>query len=326
MRVDNLMSHIEFKALITQAGSEEGARPLFQRLIASLVRVKYKDAREIRASPGDWGIDVLVGQLTGISLVWQAKYFINGVGDSQKDQIRDSFEQLMTKAEEKKFVVNAWTLCVPCNLSPEETRWWEKWKKENIKKYKVKIELMDETAIRSELESPDAEHVKMGYFGPNPTIAYYFIQAMEEHPERNIQELPEPSLYDEALFIHKLKAGGINENLSAKTQFFNAELLTQEILDKGESTEITSLMSLREKLRSMWETRFNAACNINENEEIRNLYPLLMESIEEHDKSSLNSPHIKASFVHKQGIVHQMANKCKVGWTKNFREKFRDYY
>lgn len=82
------MVHIDFKMLINQAGSEEGARVLFQRLIASLVRLKYKDAREIRPSPGDWGIDVLVGKLTGMSLIWQVKYFIDSVGDSQKKQIR----------------------------------------------------------------------------------------------------------------------------------------------------------------------------------------------------------------------------------------------
>jgi hypothetical protein len=316
--------HIDFKMLINQAGSEEGARVLFQRLIASLVRLKYKDAREIRPNPGDWGIDVLVGKLTGMSLIWQAKYFIDSVGDSQKKQIRDSFTQLMTKAKEHDFTVNAWTLCIPCNLSTDETTWWEGWKKRSSKKYRVKIELMDETALRAELESPDAEHIKMGYFGPNPTIISYFLQALKDHPERDIQELPELSLYEEALFIRKLKAGGIPELRSAKTQFFNAELLTQEIFDKGDTTEITSVQSIREKLRSMWETRFNDACA--NSEDLKGLCPTVMKAIEDQDGSALQSPDIKATFVHKQGIVHQMADKCEVGWSKDFREEFKEYY
>jgi len=59
------MVHIDFRTLISRAGSEDGARVLFQRMIASLIRIKFKDAREIRPCPGDWGIDVLVGELTG---------------------------------------------------------------------------------------------------------------------------------------------------------------------------------------------------------------------------------------------------------------------
>jgi hypothetical protein len=313
------MVHIDLRALISKAGSEDGARVLFQRLVASLVRVKYKDAREIRPSPGDWGIDVLVGNLSGMILVWQAKYFINGVGEAQQGQIRDSFKQLMKKAATERFAVTAWTLCIPCCLSAQEFRWWEGWKKRNSAKYGAKIELLDETAIRSELESPDASHLKQGYFGANPTIINYFQQVIKDHPDRDIQELPEPSLYDEATFIRKLKAGGIRELRSAKTQFFNAELLTQEILDKGDETEICSIRTLREKLRSMWETRFNCACS-NISDGLDRVYPELMRTIEEQDKGSLACQATKASFVHKQGIVHQMADRCEVGWTRNFRE------
>lgn len=317
------MIHVDFRILISHAGSEDGARQLFQRLVASLVRLRYKDAREIRPCPGDWGIDVLVGELTGVSLVWQAKYFIDGLGDPQKAQIRESFDQLMSRSKEKHFAVDVWSLCVPCSLSPDETRWWEKWKKgQKEKGYSLRIDLIDETTLRSDLDAPDAEHIKMGYFGPSPTIVHYFLQALQGHPEREIQTLPELSLYQESLFIRKLVAAGINEVRSAKTQFFNAELLTQEITDKGDPREITSVHSLQEKLRSVWETRFNEACAEPQNR-FGNLYPGTMRAIEEQDATSLRSPDIKASFVHKQGIVHQLANNCEVGWTKDFRNEFK---
>jgi hypothetical protein len=67
--------HVDLKILISQAGTEEGARYLFQRLIASIVKIQHRDARQIRASPGDWGIDVIVGELAEHNSIWQAKYF-----------------------------------------------------------------------------------------------------------------------------------------------------------------------------------------------------------------------------------------------------------
>jgi hypothetical protein len=315
---------IDFKTLIIHAQSVEGARALFERLITSLVRVKYKDAHSIRPNPGDWGIDVIEGKLTEACFIWQVKYFIDGIGDSQKAQIRDSFNQIMSKSRDKNFSVNAWTLCVPCSLAPQEMQWWEKWSKQMLKKYSVKIELWDEAVLRSELETPDAEHLRVGYFGQNPTTLYYFMQVMKEQ-EAAIQELPDPDLFEEALFIKKLKESGIIEYFSAKTQFFNAELLTQEILDKGVTEELRDLISLREKLRAMWEPKYNFACSKSDIELTR-LYSNLMLAIQEQDKTSLSTQVIKASFVHKQGVVHQLADKCQVGWTRNFRKYFVGYY
>lgn len=320
------MSNIDFKVLINRAGSEEGARILFQNLVSSLVRVKYKDARQIRPSPGDWGIDVLVGELSDYCLVWQAKYFINSVGDSQQKQIRESFEQLMLKSKENNFKVKIWTLCIPCSLSPKETKWWEGWSKKSSTKYDLLIKLMDETELRYQIESPDSEHIRSGYFGPNSSTLNYLLQVIHQHPERHIQKLPEDYLYDKALFIEKLKVGGIQEYKSAKTQFFNAELLTQEIIDKGDETELISLDNLREKIRSMWETRFIENFSCEERNEGPKLYSNLMKSIEDQTNNSLKSDEIKASFVHKQGIVHQMAENCDVGWSKDFRKQFINYY
>jgi len=315
------MVHIDFRTLISRAGSEDGARVLFQRMIASLIRIKFKDAREIRPCPGDWGIDVIVGELTGVSMVWQAKYFIDGVGDVQKKQIRGSFKTLMTKAEENTFTLELWTLCLPCNLSTDETKWWEGWKKKNEKKYNVKIKLMDETAIRSELETPDAQHIARHYFGPDTSIIRKVLEELKEQPERALECLPDQVMYEEALFIKKLKAGGASEIYSAKTAFFNAELLTQEVFDKGDSVEINSIQNLKLKLRSMWETRFNKL-STDKSSKFKNLYPGLMKDIEQQDTASLRSPEISATFLHKQGMVHQMANKCQVGWAKNFRDEF----
>ena len=53
--------------------------------------------------------------------VYQCKYFINGVDDPQKAQIRESFK---TASNSPDFTVNAWYLCLPVNLSVSEARWF----------------------------------------------------------------------------------------------------------------------------------------------------------------------------------------------------------
>jgi hypothetical protein len=313
------MTQIDLKSLMVKAGSEEGARVLFQRLIGSIVRCFYKDARDIRCSPGDWGIDVLLGDIGEVVSVWQAKYFIHGVGESQKSQIRESFKTLMKKSEGQNFKVDAWTLCISCDLSPEETKWWETWKKKAMRNYSLTIQLMDEGAIRSRLESPDAELVREGYFGANPAILNYLKQVMKQKPDRDIQTLPEQTLFEESLFVRKLRAADIKELASAKTQFFNAELLIHEVFDKGDESEISAIRSLAEKLRTVWETRYNDACLSGREQKMKRLYPETMKAIESMDKTALHCPLTQASLVHKQGIVHQLADKCEVGWTENFR-------
>jgi hypothetical protein len=227
----------------------------------------------------------------------------------------------MQKSTEENFTVDAWTLCIPCSLSPKESKWWEKWRKEKMAENNLEIQLMDETDIRTQLEFPEAEHIRLGYFSNNPTIAYYFLESIKGKTEREIQELPEPSLFSNAIFIKKLKAAGITEFISAKTQFFNAELLTQEIIDKGDFSEIKSLKGLKEKIRSMWETRFNEAFALPDDQMVI-LYSAVMKTIEEQDQRSLHHPNLMATLIHKQGIVHQMSNDCQVGWTKDFRKKF----
>ena len=47
-------------------------------MLASLVgAVVGDDVHTLAPSPGDWGIDVLLGELDGEVDVWQAKYFLD---------------------------------------------------------------------------------------------------------------------------------------------------------------------------------------------------------------------------------------------------------
>jgi len=308
---------INLRQLEIDAGSEEGARPLFQNLIQQLVRLKHRNAIEIRPQQGDWGIDVLSGKLTsGLCLVWQAKYFINGIGSSQRTQINDSFDQLVHKAKEKGFKVDLWYLCVPCSPSPKEIQWWEDWSGKKTAQTDIKTDIMCKSHIEELLMTPEAEGIRFQFNLGNTTRSTGQLAK-----ERAIFELPESkaSEYENSLFIKKLVLAGIKENMSARSQFFNAEIVQKEIHDKGDEEEIMELKCLYEKIHSMWETRFTEALLSGDPEnETRKVYAEMLRSIEETDKGILHSPKILASFFHKQGFMQQLADVCKVGWTPDF--------
>jgi hypothetical protein len=304
---------INLRVLEIPAG-EEGARISFQRLIANIVALKNKNAKEIRPAPGDWGIDVLVGEFTsGNCSIWQSKYFATGIGKSQRDQIEDSFKTLVEKSRENGFKVDGWYLCLPCNLSNDETIWWERWSRKKNADTGIVINLMCHLDIERLLLTQEAEPIRQSF-----NLGEYSIQT---YREKVIKELPgeKASAYENSLFIKKLVLAGITENMSARSQFFNAELVQREIHDKGDVLEIAELKGLYEKIHSMWELRFNEAFQSNDPKtETKRVYTDMLRSIEQSDKGILSSPRIAASFLHKQGFMQQLADVCKVGWTPDF--------
>jgi hypothetical protein len=293
---------------------EEGARYKFERLIGRLVKLKYPTAQEIRPNPGDWGIDVFVGKLTsGNCLVWQAKYFPKGINDSQKNQVESSFSQIVGKSKEKGFKVKAWDLCIPSTLSGPENIWWEKWVKQKNKETGITVKLMSSLDITSLLQTADAAAICTEF-----NLKDNFQVMKEEKP---IVPLPLEiaSEYEHSLFILKLLAAGIQENMSARNQFFNAEIVSKEIHDKKDELEIAELNSLYEKIHSMWEARFVGALQSNNPTfETRKVYSDMLKSIEQ-DKELLYCHRLPISFFHKQGLMQQMANICRIGWTPDFR-------
>jgi hypothetical protein len=103
-----------------------GAQEKFEELVTHLVKGEHPSATKVRTVQGDGGIDVYLGDFTdpsGID-VYQAKYF-KEIGKSQKGQIRDSYTRIQGSPE---FKAKSWTLCLPINMSAEETEWFEGWK------------------------------------------------------------------------------------------------------------------------------------------------------------------------------------------------------
>ncbi len=106
---------------------EAGAREQFDELAAYLIRSERPDVERIRIVHGDGGIDAHEGALSdpaGVD-VFQMKFFPDGIGDSQKAQIRKSFK---SARENKNCRTKSWTLCLPVNMSPDEKSWFDDWK------------------------------------------------------------------------------------------------------------------------------------------------------------------------------------------------------
>lgn len=144
---------------------QQGAREDFEQMLGLLVQATHGDAHLVFANPGDWGIDVLVGNLSGQATIWQAKYFIRGFREPQKSQVGESFRSAMQNSARHGYTVDRWILCVPLSLDPPSMRWWQHWQAGREREHPgVSIELWDENKLRSLLITPEASYVRRAYY------------------------------------------------------------------------------------------------------------------------------------------------------------------
>ncbi len=301
---------VNFHALIGDGG-KAGAREKFQRLIAQLVRLRYRAVRQIEPNPGDWGIDAFVGRLDEMISVWQAKYFIDGIDDDQKSQIRKSFKTALKAARNEGFQIGLWTLCVPVSMTGKTAKWWDGWKKREARKHGVQIELWDSTEIEGLLLTPDATGLLQAYFP---------AAGQMQSTTRPVVEPDSETDYDQMLFIKQLRAADINEVSSARRQFFNAELLAREVADKDVPQELDALRTSRAEAHSIWETRFIEKCEEHKGSaKLPGLYPDVMRSLENHHQTAPQMP-LRMSLVHRLGTMHLAVDDGDAGWTSAYKE------
>jgi hypothetical protein len=156
---------INFLAHQTRGGLA-GATEDFEQMLALLAQTIEGDARLVFANPGDWGIDVLIGQMSGEVTIWQAKYYVPGVATKHQNKIKDSFDSALRRAHEHGYRVRRWVLCVPSSLDPSVTKWWDSWREQQQDAHRLSIELWDETRLRTLLSQSAAAQIRRLYYNP----------------------------------------------------------------------------------------------------------------------------------------------------------------
>jgi WD40 repeat protein len=154
---------INFAMHQARAG-QAGASQDFEQMLGLLVRATNGEANLIFANPGDWGIDVLVGDLRGRVTVWQAKYFVRGVDRSQKRQIAGSFASARKAAADHGYTLQRWVLCIPVSMDGPALQWWQNWRSEQQRDSGTVIELWDETRLRELLLRAEAGDLRRHYY------------------------------------------------------------------------------------------------------------------------------------------------------------------
>ncbi len=102
------------------------------------------DIRHVEGAGGDEGIDSFTGEIEGNLFVWQCKSFPNGIGDSQRRQIRESLNRAVANPH-----VRGWVLCLSIDLNTNAHRWFQELKQSYNQR--LHIGLMDASQIVHEL-------------------------------------------------------------------------------------------------------------------------------------------------------------------------------
>lgn len=313
--VTSRKSQIDFRIHLIRAGNDDGARTDFHRMLSALVGANHPTATDMRADPGDWGIDVYVGSLIDQVSIWQSKYFYEKIGDSQKKQIRESFSSAMKNAANNGYRVEAWTLCVACELSPQERKWWDTkvraWRKDHPN---VSIELWDAPRLRRLLLAPEAEHI-VDEFYPENSTGTTDVPAPALPISAN-----EPPTYDGALFVKQLRVAGVQELDAQRKAFFNADLLVRDVESRAVPDQVAAVHELDVSLQAQWEDTVidpeTAPTADKYQESAKQLYTATMRRTRE-----VTAPQeLPVRPLHVRGLMHRIVDDARAGWVHDWRE------
>jgi len=117
----------------------EGAREGFEIACETLFRKVYPSqaVSQMAVNQGDGGIDIFVGKFSiEPIIVIQCKFFLDSFGDTQKAQIRDSFNRAR---HSQQYELKEWILVLPRVIDIEANSWWFNW----IEKQDIVIRLIN---------------------------------------------------------------------------------------------------------------------------------------------------------------------------------------
>ena len=318
----NNVSLIDFRVHLLRTGSDEGGRVDFQRMLSALVGQVHPSATEVRPAPGDWGIDVLVGSLVNKVSIWQSKYFYTSIGNAQKAQIRDSFASAMKHAAKEGYTVESWILCVACELSAPERKWWDTKKREWEKaRPGLNIELWDAPILRRKLLAPEAADVVSAFYpqyGPLPS-------GVSTMTVPSIASAAQAPGYESALFVRQLTTAGIYEVDGQRAAYFNADLVVRDVEARAMPAELAAVEEIDQTLVGLWEDSVadpdSSPTVENYEKSARKLYSIVMSKTLE-QTSPANLP---VGKVHLRGFMHRVVEDSRAGWVHDWREVARQH-
>lgn len=314
----------DFRYLRDRYG-DAGAREVFEKICTQLLQARYgKDAHNIRVARGDEGIDILVGDFQSPIENYQCKYFIDGIDNSQKAQIKKSFERAIHATD---YSMHKWILCVPCSLSAPEFKWWSEWRGQQQKIYGIEISLFDGAYLISELKKYDI--YDQAFDEDIRKKLDEILENMESEKARLSKEIIvmltdiSPDDYDDMIFVKKLENAKVEMIDGCKRDFFNAEFAEYIIRSKGDNERIRILENLKRKIYDFWETQYRRyQDDDNGNELLTRTY----ERIEDADTAALSCSSLpEVSLAAKKGMLHQWAEECSIGWLRNYQERLKEF-
>lgn len=285
----------------------EGSREYFEKFVFQFLRIKYqfnKELNKIRPNPGDWGIDIIRGNLDDFNIIWQCKFFPEKIGDAQKKQIRESFNTVINKSKSKKFKIDKWILCIPINYSTNELQWWNNWKKKKEKNNDIDISSINLSNFQEKCSDPDYQELYNAYFRKEKII--------KPHPE-----IPIPDVDNNSIFIQLIRNSDISPNLkSLKKNFFFADYFEKDITQKSSEYEIQQLNTIYDELLNVWEIYHKKVYSNREDDDGNDLYILINEYlINKIDYFSQKLRNITITIL--IGLILKLSDKKEIFWTRN---------
>jgi hypothetical protein len=110
---------------------------------------------------------------------------------------------------------------------------------------------------------------------------------------------------------------------ASKHQFFNAEVMAREIVDKGVPSEIAALSHADAAVHGLWEDHFNDACQTHEGARLPGLQRSVMGEIRaQHGALGAGLP---GGAVHTSGLMHRVVDDRRAGWVRHWRQVAEDH-
>lgn len=236
---------VDFKKFIDKF-TESGAREYFEEFTFQYVKLQHgpdNTIKQIRKNPGDWGIDIIMGDMSDNTIVWQCKFFINEISKSQRNNIRESFKTAMNKSRENDYKIFKWILCIPIDFDANELKWWSKWKMKQEKNYDVLIDVLGLSEFKFKCHDKLFENLYNDSFDISPELQPY--------PPLVDTDVEDLLIYEKHLSLTDIEPKMIAE---IKNRYFYAEYFVRNVYQRNSELEISKIDTIIEDIKAVWQS------------------------------------------------------------------------